>query len=100
MKKLCVVWKESIYKNDLKCPKCGKRLTNPKTGAPSDENIVTDDEFIDFDGKKVKLLRCGHCLDFAGVCYFGDFPEEFFGMQGNLDAYKEKKNLEDLIENL
>lgn len=100
MKKCCFVWKKSVYENGFNCPKCGKRLFDPKTGEVSDNVGVDKDSVINHEERQALLLWCMECKEIVAYYYVGDFPEELCGLQGNYELYKADKRLREIMKTL
>lgn len=76
MLRTAIVWRESVYKNDFKCNKCGHVVANKK-GWPADDTLY------DPDGQWLFCPECHNCVgrekevDDDGPSglrgYFGDF---------------------------
>lgn len=54
-----IIWRESIYKNNFKCNKCGTKLFNARTGQPTD-NLCVDAEASETG---TIMAFCGKCLN-------------------------------------
>ena len=81
MRKIVLIWRESVYKNHFKCNQCGRRLAD-KDGTPFRNTMVSARIAHDF-------MKCAYCHNVVCKMETGDYPDSIYGLQGE---YKEREN--------
>jgi len=81
MRKIVLIWRESVYKNHFKCNQCGRRLAD-KDGTPFRKTMVSDRFAHGF-------MKCAYCHNVVCKMETGDYPDSIYGLQGE---YKERES--------
>lgn len=81
MRKIVLIWRESVYKNHFKCNQCGRKLAD-EDGTPIRKTMVSDRFAHGF-------MKCAYCHNVVCKMETGDYPDSIYGLQGE---YKEREN--------
>ena len=80
MRKIVLIWRESVYKSHFKCNQCGRKLAD-EDGTPIRKTMVSD-KFAH------GLMKCAYCHNVVCKMETGDYPDSIYGLQGE---YKERE---------
>ncbi len=95
MEKYATIWRESIYNNDFKCDKCGRKLSD--TGDEPTYCKVSQKELEKLEESKVEDRRiarcwCPSCKEYVALITKIEADEDVYGKQGYfLDFIRKKK---------
>lgn len=87
-----LIWKKSIYDNNFKCTRCGKKLFDVKKNEPTC-NLNIDSETVN-DVEHDLFCKCGYYVGKQKVSDHVEWMEGEDYLKGNLDEWFDNKKKE------